>query len=195
MTLLTGDPFFPGGLGEFHCPANEFLVFEDGPSVDVTLQWATYRDASDQTSLSRIWGGIHPPVDDIPGRLIGMELGPAAFEHARKYFEGSIIDETPPPPVAITTQCVPNPFNPATNIHYTIPVAAQVTLVVLDAQGREVTELLSSVVRGPGVYQELFDGRDRDGRRLASGAYFFRLKAITSRGSTRVSTGKMIMVK
>ena len=37
-----------------------FLVFERGPSVDVTLQWATYRDAADQTSLSRIWGGIHP---------------------------------------------------------------------------------------------------------------------------------------
>ena len=71
MTLLTGDAFFPGGIGEFHAPANEFLVFEDGPSVDITLQWATYRDASDQTSLSRIWGGIHPPADDIPGRIIG----------------------------------------------------------------------------------------------------------------------------
>ena len=68
MTLLTGDAFFPGGLGEFHAPRNEFLVFEDGPSVDLTLQWATYRDASNQTSLSRIWGGIHPPADDIPGR-------------------------------------------------------------------------------------------------------------------------------
>ena len=68
MTLLTGDEFFPGGMGEFHAPKNEFLVFEDGPSVDLTLQWATYRDASDQTSLSRIWGGIHPPADDIPGK-------------------------------------------------------------------------------------------------------------------------------
>ncbi|MEX0928069.1 MAG: hypothetical protein WDZ53_01600, partial [Balneolales bacterium] len=48
MTLLTGDPFFPGGLGEFHAPANEFLVFEDGPEETVILQWATYRDASDQ---------------------------------------------------------------------------------------------------------------------------------------------------
>jgi len=54
--------------------------------VDVTLQWATYRDASDQTSLSRIWGGIHPPFDDIPGRLIGAKVGTGAFELARNYF-------------------------------------------------------------------------------------------------------------
>ncbi len=90
LTLLTGDPFFPGGMGEFLARKNEFLHFEDGPSVDVKLQWATYRDASDQTSLSRIWGGIHPPADDIPGRVIGEEIGIKAFEYAEKMFDGLI---------------------------------------------------------------------------------------------------------
>ena len=90
MTHLTGDAFFPGGMGEFHTRQNEFLVFEDGPSVDVILQWATYRDASDQTSLSRIWGGIHPPADDIPGRIIGEKIGIAAFHLAESYFFGQI---------------------------------------------------------------------------------------------------------
>jgi len=89
LTLLTGDPYFPGGMGEFLAPKDEFLVFEDGPSVDIRLQWATYRDASDQTSLSRIWGGIHPPVDDIPGRLIGQTIGPAAFRLAEQHFTGN----------------------------------------------------------------------------------------------------------
>jgi len=87
LTLLTGDAFFPVGMGEFEAPKNEFLVFEQGPSRDVTLQWATYRDASDQCSLSRIWGGIHPPVDDVPGRLIGLELGHTAFAKADSYFD------------------------------------------------------------------------------------------------------------
>ncbi len=86
MTKITGDEFFPGGMGEFHAPINEFLVFEDGPSVDLTLQWATYRDASDQTSLSRIWGGIHPPADDIPGRLIGIEIANDVFDLAESIF-------------------------------------------------------------------------------------------------------------
>ncbi len=86
LTLLTGDAFFPGGMGTFDVAANDFLVFEDGPSESFTLQWATYRDASDQTSLSRIWGGIHPPIDDIKGRQIGAEIGLEAFELAKDYF-------------------------------------------------------------------------------------------------------------
>lgn len=86
LTALTGSEYFPGGLGEFEAKANEFLVFEDGPSVDVVLQWATYQDAADQCSLSRIWGGIHPPADDIPGREIGLKIGQAAFDQAKEYF-------------------------------------------------------------------------------------------------------------
>jgi hypothetical protein len=86
MTLFTGDPYFPGGVGEFHTTRNEFLVFEDGPSVDVTLQWATYRDASDETSISRIYGGIHPSADDIPGRLMGAVIGPDAFALAATHW-------------------------------------------------------------------------------------------------------------
>ena len=88
LTALTGDAYFPGGMSGFEIAANEFLVFEDGPSVDMTLQWATYRDASDQCSLSRIWGGIHPPIDDIPGRLMGIEIGGDAFELAAARFRG-----------------------------------------------------------------------------------------------------------
>lgn len=89
LTAFTGDPYFPGGVGEFVAKKDEFLVFERGPSVDVTLQWATYRDASDQTSLSRIWGGIHPPVDDIPGRRLGIIIAEDAFEKADAYFAGT----------------------------------------------------------------------------------------------------------
>ena len=55
----------------------------------MTLQWATYRDAADQCGLSRIWGGLHPPADDIPGRLIGIEVGTDAYRFARELFEGA----------------------------------------------------------------------------------------------------------
>lgn len=86
---LTGSPYFPGGLAEYLCPEDEFLVFEDGPSTDVILQWASYRDASNQTSLSRIWGGIHPPADDLPGRIMGMAIGQNAFSHAKSFWQES----------------------------------------------------------------------------------------------------------
>lgn len=83
---ITGSPYFPGGMGEFVAEENEFLQFEEGPSVPITLQWATYRDAADQCSLSRIWGGIHPPIDDIPGRMIGNEIGEICFAKADSIF-------------------------------------------------------------------------------------------------------------
>jgi len=90
LTAITGDPYFPGGMGEFECPQDDFLVFEIGPSVDVTLQWATYYDASDQCSLSRIWGGIHPVTDDIRGRQMGIVVGTQSVTLAQSYFDGSI---------------------------------------------------------------------------------------------------------
>ena len=43
-------------------------------------------DASDQCSLSRIWGGIHPPCDDVPGRLMGSIIGPQAWALATEHF-------------------------------------------------------------------------------------------------------------
>ncbi len=88
MTAYTGSEYFPGGLAEFHAPRNEFLVFEEGPSEDITLQWAKYYDASDECSLSRIYGGIHPSADDIPGRLMGARMGVDAYQRASQFFNG-----------------------------------------------------------------------------------------------------------
>ena len=88
LTQFTGDNYFPGGLAEFTAKKNQFLTFEKGPSKDIVLQWATYHDAADQCSLSRIWGGIHPLQDDLPGRLIGRTIGKKAFYLAEQYFYG-----------------------------------------------------------------------------------------------------------
>jgi hypothetical protein len=86
MTSITGSAYFPGGMSEFEVSANDFLVFEQGPSMSMTLQWATYQDASDQCSLSRIWGGIHPPADDLPGRTIGKKIAVDSFEFVQSIF-------------------------------------------------------------------------------------------------------------
>ncbi|MDA9863642.1 vanadium-dependent haloperoxidase [Flavobacteriales bacterium] len=89
LTAITGSPFFPGGMGEYEVVQNQFLVFEDGPSQTFNLQWATYRDASDQCSLSRIWGGIHPPADDFPGRQLGVEIAELALNRVTQFFAPS----------------------------------------------------------------------------------------------------------
>ena len=96
LEKITGSEFFPGGIGEFQISKNNFLVFENGPSVDIKLQWAKYKDAADQCSLSRIWGGIHPYIDDIPGRKIGSLIANNAFEFGKSLFqENEIITKYP----------------------------------------------------------------------------------------------------
>ena len=92
---FTGSPYFPGGLETHTAKQKEFLVFEDGPSQDVELQWVSYKDAADQCSLSRIWGGIHPYIDDIPGRLIGQIIGNESFEFGAEYFENNLSTTDP----------------------------------------------------------------------------------------------------
>lgn len=86
MAGLTGDVFFPGGMGTFTAHQNEYLEFEDGPSETVQLQWATYYDAADEAGISRLWGGIHPIADDLPGRVMGSVIGIRAWARAQEYY-------------------------------------------------------------------------------------------------------------
>jgi hypothetical protein len=163
LTLLTGDEYFPGGMGEFHAPRNEFLVFEEGPSVDVTLQWATYQDASDQTSLSRIWGGIHPPADDIPGRIMGEDIGKEAFRFAERFITGLATDVEKPhvPTISPDLAAYPNPVRSGN--HFTLDAPESGSYRLLDMLGRTVRTL--SLEGGRNIV-------NTDG--LASGMYFVR---------------------
>jgi hypothetical protein len=86
LTGATGSPYFPNGLAEFVAKKNEYLVFEQGPSVDVHLQWASYYDAADQAGQSRLYGGIHITPDDLTGRKLGSLVGSDALAHAETFF-------------------------------------------------------------------------------------------------------------
>jgi len=88
LTAFTGDPYFPGGLSEWTTHAGD-LLHEEGPTQDVTLQWATYYDAADQAGISRLYMGIHVPADDFEGRRIGSVCGQEAWALAESYFDGS----------------------------------------------------------------------------------------------------------
>jgi hypothetical protein len=88
LAAMTGSPYFPGGLSEWVVDEGE-LIHEVGPTVDVHLQWASYYDAADQAGISRLYGGIHIPQDDLAGRVVGSEVGLTAWSLARTYFDGT----------------------------------------------------------------------------------------------------------
>jgi hypothetical protein len=88
LTAMTGTPYFPGGMQSWVIPAGS-LLHEEGPTRDVTLEWATYYDAADQAGISRLLGGIHIAADDLEGRRIGSQCGLEAWDLAKTYFDGS----------------------------------------------------------------------------------------------------------
>ena len=87
------------------------------------------------------------------------------------------------------SQNYPNPFNPTTKIKFSIPLVGvaymrPVQMIVYDALGRKVTELVNHEL-SPGTYEVDFDAGN-----LSSGTYFYRLEA-----GDFIKTMKMIIVK
>jgi hypothetical protein len=171
LTLITDDEYFPGGIGEFIAKKNEFLVFEEGPSVDITLQWATYRDASDQCSLSRIWGGIHPPADDLPGRIIGEKIGINAYNYGVEYFMGNVLSTTDYEFQKEEHTVYPNPM--VSSDLYISNTTVLTNFELFDFTGRKVA-----------VFNKSFDFSSKITRlkmlsKLASGIYLIKIDTIS----------------
>jgi len=81
-------------------------------------------------------------------------------------------------------QNYPNPFNPRTMIEYTLPKSEKVLLTVYNLLGEEVTRLIDKRIAA-GVHQVTWDALN-----VASGIYFYRLKA-----GDFIQTRKMVVLK
>lgn len=68
-------------------------------------------------------------------------------------------------------QNYPNPFNPTTNIKFEIAETSNVSLNVYNVMGQRVATLVNEV-KAPGTYEIAWDARD-----MASGIYYYRLRA------------------
>jgi len=73
-------------------------------------------------------------------------------------------------------QNYPNPFNPSTTIEYQIPKSADVSITIYDVMGRRVNQLYNNN-QSAGYYKVIWNGKDQHNRSVATGVYFYRLKA------------------
>lgn len=86
-------------------------------------------------------------------------------------------------------QNYPNPFNPTTVIRYALPSRSHVTIEVFNVLGQRVRTLLEGD-KPAGYYTATWDGSDSRGKGVASGIYFYRIKA-----GDFIATKKMVLLK
>ena len=101
----------------------------------------------------------------------------------------SAVDDGVIPSALRVTGVYPNPFNPATKIHFELPGEARVTVDIYGVDGRLVRTIDGGVM-GAGKGSLTFNGLDNSGQRMASGAFFARVRA-----GAEVSVVKMMLVK
>jgi len=88
-------------------------------------------------------------------------------------------------------QNYPNPFNSNTTICFALPENQEVKLSIFNLAGQQVVTLVQGA-RQAGTYTVRWDGRDDDGRPLASGVYLYRLRT----GSRQqVETRKLLLLR
>jgi len=99
-------------------------------------------------------------------------------------------DENEMPEKFELSQNYPNPFNPTTTIAYSVPEASEVRLGIYNMLGQEIRTLAVGDHQ-PGYYSTLWDGLDKNGVRVESGVYLYRMSSSAGFGATR----KLVLLK
>ncbi len=86
-------------------------------------------------------------------------------------------------------QNYPNPFNPTTTISFSIAKSSDVTLDIINTLGQKIVTIYDGKAQ-PGQYDITWNGTDKNGTPVASGVYFYRLKA-----GAEYQTRKMVLMK
>jgi len=104
-----------------------------------------------------------------------------------------IVDYTPEEnivPLKFTvSKNYPNPFNPTTKIDYALPTESDVVLSIYNIKG-QLVKRIKHENQPAGYHQIVWQGRNDNNRRVASGVYFYRLKA-----GKHQKTKKMLLLK
>ena len=187
-------------------PANFAIAYNTGSGN--TLSWNPSPDVDFQ--YFRVYRSTDPNFMPSPGTLVHSTTstgwadpdgGPIYYKVTALDYAGNESDpaaagsvtavELPAVPHSFALYPnVPNPFNPTTLIRYDVPEhGGAVSIRIYEASGRLVRALVDGA-QSPGAKVVSWDGRDDDGRPVASGVYFYRLEA-----SNYTKTRKMVLLK
>ena len=140
--------------------------------------------------LARLMFSVHPSVEEsavVPEGLMVVDSEHDGAVIPLRNVSGGLI--TLLPSVYSLSQNHPNPFNPETTMRFTVPEAGLVRVVIYNATGQLVRQLMDKSLKR-GRYTVRWDGRDDRGIETGSGIYFVRMEA----GSFK-TTKKMSLIK
>ncbi len=123
----------------------------------------------------------HTDIIDVPGvrRQIGIDNVEVAMTFS------SAEDNFVTAPVARLKNAYPNPFNPSTNLSFSIANSEKVLLEVYNVKGQRVAVLVDDVLQA-GNHSVIWNANNSQGNNVTSGVYFYRLTTPTHTETKRV---------
>ncbi|MCH8837104.1 MAG: T9SS type A sorting domain-containing protein [Candidatus Marinimicrobia bacterium] len=178
--------------------ANQVVIGWDAANIEPIQYYTIYRSVDGGAFVQLAYSAEPGYVDNLTA-MGSYEYTVSATDYGENesarsagttYTLLSIVDGMGIPDEFALKANYPNPFNPSTTIAYQMPEAGRVSLVVYDLTGNVVSTLVNES-QPAGYYQTVWNGRDQRGIPVATGVYFYRLKA----GAEFVKTHKMVLIK
>jgi len=192
--LSTGDRFRSDLRGTADRPQPWVAVLTRSEPGPVSLQW------TDEDLPSGLDLEIYLPSEDRllagslhgrPGGQQGVKLEVGAAPVTLQFRVAGSAGEGPAPVAGLNLRNVPNPFNAGTDFRFNLPREGEAAVRIYNLRGAVVRMLPGGrLAAGPGRIH--WNGRDRHGAQVASGAYFYRLYLD---GEQEGPTRKMVLLK
>jgi protocatechuate 3,4-dioxygenase beta subunit len=153
-------------------------------AIGTEQSYQTQTDANGEYLFAALEPGDYRIQVSASGYATGVYAGLAVLEPGQVeafttpwvYPLNGVADLPVQSPARAEMSVGPNPFRTAATVRWMVPVGGQVSLRVVDKSGRVVTTLQSGI-QAAGRYSASWNGTDANGRRVASGVYFYRLDA------------------
>ncbi len=156
------------------------------PQPESTLRILHY----DTTLTPDDWVDVTTSLDTLSNVICGRTATLSPFLLGLVSVTGVAASQAGAPERFALHQNAPNPFNPTTVIRYDVPPGgAKVTIQIYDVAGRLVETLIDDP-QSAGHRSVRWNGRNQHGHSVATGVYFYRMKA-----GQFVQTKKMVVLK
>ena len=191
----SGTPFYAGSVGNVPLPVELTTFTATCNRLSAELKWSTATEIENygfdierraEFGKDTLWtkvgfvsgnGSSNTPHDysytdsKLSSGRYAYRLKQLDLSGTYRYYKTTEVEIGLAAKVLSLSNNYPNPFNPSTNIEFTLPSDGRVVLRVYNILGQEVAELFNGEAQAGRILQVRFDAT-----RLSSGLYFYQLQ-------------------